>query len=62
MDGKTWWENKKLSSFEKYYNFIHQISLYVIKMAIKKGSFSDTERFIELWQAEETLEYFIAET
>ena len=31
-------------------------------MAIKKGSFSDTERFIELRQAEETLEYFIAET
>ena len=31
-------------------------------MAIKKARFSDTERFIELWQAEETLECFIAET
>ena len=35
--------------------YITQISSYVIKMASKRDRLSETERFIELWQAEESL-------
>ena len=35
--------------------FINQISLYVIKRASKTVKLLETERFIEIWQADESL-------
>ena len=41
--------------FELSWKIIHHTNQYGIKMASKKDRLSETERFIELWQAEESL-------
>ena len=40
---------------------MNQISSDVIKKASKKARLSDTERFIEIWHEEESLEHFIGQ-
>ena len=53
------WNGKKVVGGNKHfsyiYSFIYQISLFVIKLTSKKAILSETERFIKLWQADESI-------